>query len=120
MNVLFLGCIYSQIQSDLFQKKSTRGYQYAAQNFQQSLIRGFLECPQVNLNVLTIPSLSTFPIGNKLSLIRDSLFVYDGKVLGKSFGFINLPILNHLHQSRIDRYIDQWCKDSTESKCIIV
>lgn len=120
MNILFLGCLYSQNHIKLFQEKSSRGYQYAAQNFQISLIDGFSQFPSVSLNVLTIPSLSTFPLGTKLLKVPDSKFMFQGKQCGKSFGYINLPFINHIKQSRIDRYIDNWYINNNGDKCIIV
>lgn len=120
MNILFLSCAYSETQKDFFGAKSKRGYQYAAQNFQEALLDGFLKNSEVNLNVLSIPSLSTFPKGSRMILVNDNSFVFSKKQIGKSFGYINLPLCNHLHQSRIDNYIDRWSDCTSGNKCIIV
>lgn len=120
MNVLFIGCIYSQIQKEQFLTNSIRGYQFAAQNFQNSILDGFIKNGNINLKVLTIPALSTYPHGCKLIKIEDCPFIFDGKEYGQSFGFWNLPFANHLHQSRIDTFIDRWYAETEGDKCIIV
>lgn len=120
MNILFLSCAYSETQKEEFQTKSKRGYQYAAQNFQEAMFDGFLNISEVNLNVLSIPSLSTFPKGCSMIWIKDDSFVFRGNKIGEAFGYANLPFCNHYSQSRIDHYIDKWYEGLSEDKCIIV
>lgn len=121
MDILFLNCSYSALQVAEFQKNSKRGFQSAAQNYQEALTKGFVNNPIVSLKALSIPSLSTFPFGNRSLFIKNVPYVFDGNELGKSFGFLNLPILNKAHQSRIDRYIDNWHAESkAEEKVILV
>ena len=107
-NILFLSCAYSEQQKSNYLKNSKRGYQFAAQNFQESLISGFRSLESVRFHVLSIPALSTYPIGNRHLYIKDCPFIYDKNIIGKSFGFVNLPFINHFYQKRIDRYIDKW------------
>ena len=104
--ILFLCCAYSETQQALFLKESKRGYQYAAQNFQFSLIDGFRRNPSATLNVLSIPSLSTYPKGCAIAKVKDSPFVFEDKIIGESYGFFNIPFLNHKYQRRVDKYID--------------
>lgn len=120
MNILFLCCAYSDLQIKYYQSISKRGYQYAAQNFQKALINGLLCSDNVNLQVLSIPSLSTYPKGCTKLWITDSEFTYNDNSLGKSFGLLNLPLLNHIHQPRIDKYIDEWYANNKGEKVIIV
>lgn len=120
MNILIISCAYSSNQIELFRNNSIRGYQSAAQNFQLSLFEGFINTPNINLRILSIPALSTFPKGCRLPLIKDSSFIYANTSLGKSFGYINLPIINHIYQLRIDKYIDDWYNNTTGEKYIIV
>lgn len=119
-NILFLCCAYSESQVKLFQNSSIRGFQFAAQNFQASLIDGFLQDKEVKLTVASIPSLSTYPKGCKIKKVRDSPFLFNGQKVGQSFGYLNFPFLNHISQSRIDKYIDKWYKDTEGEKCIVV
>ena len=119
-NYLFIGCAYSDNQKACFLKNSIRGYQYAAQNFQEALIDGFTTNCIDSFSVLSIPSLSTFPNGCKSPIIKDSDFYYRDKVIGKSYGFLNLPFLNHCNQIRIDKHIENWYNASHGGKNIIV
>lgn len=117
INVLFLGCIYSEAQKDVFLKKSRRGYQFAAQNLQESLIDGFV-ANDININVLTIPALSTFPRGYKSPFVKNADFVIKGNVLGRSMGYLNIPFKNHVDYSAAAEYIDQWY-NNTKGKHVI-
>lgn len=119
-NILFLCCAYSESQVELFQNNSIRGFQFAAQNFQVSLIDGFIQNNNVKLTVASIPSLSTYPKGCKIKIVRDSPFLFNGQSVGQSFGYMNFPFLNHINQSRIDKYIDKWYKDTEGERCIVV
>lgn len=119
-NILFLSCAYSEQQKAKFLTNSKRGYQFAAQNFQESLISGFRSLEGVQFHVLSIPALSTFPMGNRYPYIKDCPFIYNKNIIGKSFGFVNLPIMNHFYQKRIDRYIDMWVSQTQSDKCIVV
>lgn len=119
MNVLLLGCAYSGLQVEEFQSKSKRGYQYAAQNFQEALFDGFL-ANNAHISVLSIPSLSTYPMGSRIFYVADCPFTFKNEIIGTSFGFINLPIINHYPKSRIHRQIDRWYYNSIGEKCIIV
>lgn len=120
MNILFLSCAYSETQKEEFQAKSKRGYQYAAQNFQEAMFDGLLNNSEVNLKVLSIPSLSTYPKGSSLIWVKDKSFVFNGNKIGESFGFANLPLCNHFRQSRIDLHIDKWYENMLGDKCIVV
>lgn len=120
INLLFIGCLYSEDKKGGYLEMSKRGYQYAAQNLQEALIDGLLCNKEVKLHVLSIPSLSTFPKGCTKPKITDCKFIYKNDCLGQSFGFINLPFLNHIHQNRIDNYIEQWYVRNKKHKVIIV
>lgn len=120
MNILFISCAYSDSQKEYFHEKSIRGYQYAAQNFQESLFDGFLKDSDTNLKVLSIPSLSTYPKGCKLMKVKDNPFIFEGRNIGLSYGYVNLPIINHFHQTRIDKAIDNWYDNINGPKCIVV
>ena len=89
MNILFISCAYSETQKEEFQAKSKRGYQYAAQNFQEAMFDGFLNNSEVHLKVLSIPSLSTYPKGSSIVWVKDKSFVFNGNKIGESFGFAN-------------------------------
>lgn len=121
MDVLFLACAYSDTQKDLFRNKSKRGYQFAAQNLQEALIEGFLE-NDVNLNILSIPSLSTYPLGCKLLRVKDDSFLFRDKVCGSSIGYINLPFIRtgKRIKKKAFRIIDEWHRNSGAEKVVFV
>lgn len=120
MNLLFIGCIYSDNQKECFLHSGKRGYQYAAQNLQEALVEGFLQNDLDSFNVLSIPSLSTYPKGCKLPVIKDGDFTYNGEKLGRSFGYLNLPFVNHPNRKRVDDYVDHWCESHSGDKTIFV
>lgn len=119
MNVLLLGCVYSENQKSRFLKSSKRGYQFAAQNFQEAIIDGF--CANgVSISVLTIPSLSTFPLGNRLPIVTKHPFVYKGAVMGTSLGYINLPFFNKPCMSAISNAVEEWYRTCKGKKYVLV
>ena len=119
MSTLFISCMYSEVDKDLFLRNSKRGYQYASQNLQEAIIDGLLSNNE-DLTVITIPSLSTFPFGNKLLTIKDKPFVYQGNEYGKSFGFLNVLFLKKVSKRKIDVAIRHWTKHSSAPRKVIV
>ena len=105
--MLFIGCLYSDVQKEGFLQKSKRGYQFASQNFQELLIKGFIS-NNFPLNVLTVPSLSTFPFGYRLPIVKDADFIIDNKPLGRSLGYLNLPFFNKPSEAKAIELLDQW------------
>nr|WP_320059180.1 glycosyltransferase [uncultured Bacteroides sp.] len=118
-DVLFIGCLYSDLQKDYFIAKSKRGYQFAAQNLQESLIEGFI-ANKVDLTVITIPSLSRYPFGYKDPLVKSCSYVYKNQLLGKSIGYNNIAFLRRLPLSLIKYNVDQWLKKTSNTKCVVV
>lgn len=106
-NLLFIGCLYSDLQKPVFEGNCKKGYQYAAQVFQESLIDGFLQ-NGITLSVMTIPSLGTFPLSYKSPVVRHADFIYKGTIMGKSLGFLTIPFLNHPCKHRINSFLDDW------------
>lgn len=121
MDVLFLSCAYSDSQKDRFRTKSKRGYQFAAQNLQEALIDGFFE-NDVNLRILSIPSLSTFPLGCKLMRIKDESFVFNNRLCGSSLGYFNIPFFRYGKKIRGKalKIVDSWYKEAGNEKVIFV
>lgn len=121
MSILFLGCLYSDLQKDLFMRKSKNGIQFAAQVFQESLIDGFIK-NGVTLEVLTVPPLGTFPISYRSPIVKTVPFVLQEKVLGTSLGFLNIPFFNHPSSYRMQSIIEEWFQEnnSLTKKSIVV
>lgn len=120
MNILFLSCAYSESSISLFQKRSNRGFQFAAQNFQTALFEGFLNNNLENFTVVSIPSLSTFPVGCKLPIVKNCSFMFKGKQIGESVGYINLPFINSPNDKKVHKSIDNWYSNTDGKKCIVV
>ena len=118
MNILFIGCRYSETQKDSFLKNSKKGYQFAAQNFQEALLDGFLE-NGVLPYVITKPPLSTFPMGYKHPIISDANFIYKGKILGKSIGYINIPFINSM-TNKLFKSAKKWYNSTNGEKYVLV
>lgn len=100
MRVLFLGCCYSESQKKLLLENSKRGYQFAAQNFQEALFDGF-ENNGTNLRIVSVPQLSTFPLGYKKPIINSCDFFYNGVNYGESIGSFTLPFINRPKDKKI-------------------
>lgn len=118
-SILFVGCLYSDVQKEYFLQNSNKGYQFAAQNLQESLIEGFIE-NGINLTVISIPSLSSFPLGYKKLYVPQENYIYKGKKLGISFGFSSLLGYRNYPIKKIDRYIDNWYNNNDDEKIIFV
>lgn len=121
MDVLFLSCAYSETQKALFMETSKRGYQFAAQNLQEALFDGFI-ANDVNLTVLSIPSLSTYPTGCSLLSVKDEPFVFRGKACGKSIGYLNLPFVRGTRSIRAKTLKEAkgWYDKAGEYKVVFV
>lgn len=119
VDLLFLCCAYSDTNKELFRKKSRRGYQFAAQNLQEALIQGFLQ-NDINIKILSIPSLSSYPRGCSLFKVDDNKFCYNGRSLGWSVGYVNLPFIKSWNKKRVISYLNKWYYDSGERKVIFV
>jgi len=91
-NVIFIGSVYSEDKISEYQNKCKRGFQFASQALQESILRGFI-ANDVNIKVLSFPSLPTYPHGYKEPIIKTESFKLDSKRIGFSIGRINLPIL---------------------------
>lgn len=119
--LLLLGCLYSDTQKEAFYNKSKKGYQFAAQKFQEALIDGFLS-NDVDLTVITIPSLSTYPFGYKELFVKSCDFIYKDKNIGVSKGFINLPLINRPCKKSTIKEIETWYKKCRieDNKCIVI
>lgn len=117
-NLLFLGCLYSEKEKSNYLRRSKRGYQFAAQNFQEALLQGFLE-NGVSPTVMTAPALSTFPVGYKSPIVKGCEFIMSGNKMGWSFGFINLPFVNYWFPS-MARVICKWGREIVGRKNVIV
>ncbi len=118
MDVLFLGCLYSEHLKTNYKNNSIRGYQFASQNLQESLIDGFIQ-NGVRVKVLTIPSLSSFPRSYRKPIVNNASFYFGSQVIGDSLGYINLP-LNRILLRNPCQYVRKWYENTSGEKVIFV
>lgn len=118
MDVLYIGSLYSENRLETYIKNSKRGFQYASQNLQESLLDGFIQ-NEVKLTVLTVPSLSTFPRSYSKMYVPNNEFIYQNSILGISVGFLNIPFLRIPFTSP-DKYVEKWYNTSGRDKHIFV
>lgn len=119
MDVLFLSCAYSDTQKDMFMKASRRGFQFAAQNLQEALIDGFL-LNDVNLTVLSVPSLSSYPKACRLLRIKKDSFFFKGQKCGSTVGYLNLPFIKSWNKRRVRNRLEVWYANAGERKVIFI
>lgn len=119
MNVLFISCIYSEIQKEEFLHNSKRGYQFAAQNFQEALLDGFI-LNGIKPYVLTVPPLSTFPVGYRKPYVKTVDFLYKEEKFGKSFGYLNIPFVKNEAICKLRKNAKKWCRSVKGDKYILV
>lgn len=117
-NILFIGCLYSDADKEKFRSQSKRGYQFAAQNFQEALLKGFLE-NDVRPFVVTVPALSTYPGGYRRPMVKGSEYILLGQDLGKSIGFVNIPFLN-TRFCGLDSLAHRWSSAQKGEKYVVV
>lgn len=118
MQTLFLCGIYPHPYKDEIFKNSKRGYQFAAQNLQEALVDGFVQ-NKVNISIVTVPFLSTFPLGYRKPIVKYGLSKFNGIVPTKCASFVNIPFLQQF-LSTAEKDVFKWCRSHSGSKHIVV
>lgn len=97
MNVLFLGQFYPKgIIENIVE--DTRGkVGFSNHNFEMSLISGFSKHRDVNLRILTVPMVFSFPHNNKNAFIRKINYIENNYSVN-SIGFCNIAVINKFYQ----------------------
>ena len=119
LKLLFLGRLYSESQKQEFFVNSKKGYQFAAQFFQEALLDGFI-INGIRPYVLTEPPLSTFPFGYKKPCVKTVDFMFQNQVLGTSVGFLNLPFIKSISALKLRKEATKWCSLQSEKKYVLV
>lgn len=119
MTLVFLGYMYSDSQKGGFIAKSKRGYQFAAQNFQEAIIDGLIE-NHIDLHIVSIPPLSTYPMGSKIPYVKSTNMIYKNQDYGRCLGFLNLPFFNHPSKKQMLKTINQYLEPNGRGNLIIV
>lgn len=107
MKILFLCGIYPPSYKDEIFKNSKKGYQFAAQNLQEAIVDGFIQ-NNVDLNIVTVPFLSTFPVGYKTPVVKYKPTDFKGIVHIECASFINIPFLKNTVNTA-EKDVFKWC-----------
>lgn len=111
MNILFIEGGYSEDRVEYFRNHSKWGFQYSIQTFQNALLSGFAANNQI-FTVVAKPNLSSFPNGYTRPFVPTFDFIHEGKKVGKSLGFINVPFLRSVSKRAFMKCIDNWHQES--------
>ncbi len=96
MNIIFLGLLYSEKSLIEAKKYSKTGLQMAPYNFQKALIEGFKQHENLNLTVVNISPIGSYPINyKKIKIDREE---WCGNNI--QIGYINLPYIKHIDQEK--------------------
>ena len=97
-------------------------YQFASNNLQWGIIEG-LSYFYKNLNIITAPTIGSYPFGYKKIWLSSSLFTNKFLIKSKNFsvGFINLPILNLISKYfSVKREIYKWLEANKNKQTQII
>jgi hypothetical protein len=114
MNILFLCGIYPPEHKEEIFRNSKKGYQFAAQNFQQAIVEGFIQ-NDVTVSVVSDPFISTFPLGYKKPYVNFGPSKINGKASVAPSSFINIPFLKQL-SNRTRQEVFDWCRSNAAKK----
>lgn len=101
MKIVFLGGVYPNSRRNEIIKNSKRGVQFAADNFQNSIIQGLID-NGVSVKIISLPFISSFPFGYRELYVKGGNFEFNQKMIGEMVSYINIPFvryrLNNLQQ----------------------
>ena len=95
MKMIFLGLLFCEESLKDALKYSKVGVQYAPHKYQDNLLKGLKDYPDLDLRVINVPPTGSFPIHNKQLFSKE--YVWE---MGKQIGFLNLPKLKHFVQAK--------------------
>ncbi len=111
MKLLFLCGIYPQPFKDEIFNNSKRGYQFAAQTFQEAVVEGLIQ-NNVDFQIVTSPFVSSFPFGYKKPIVNlNSSKIKDKVTIAKSW-FVNIPFIKTL-SANTKNEVFNWCKENS-------
>lgn len=114
MKALFLCGIYPQPFKDEIFNNSKKGYQFAAQTFQEAVVEGLLQ-NNVDFSIVTFPFISSFPFGYKKPIVNlKTSKIKDRAIVAQSY-FINIPFIRTL-SANTKNEVFKWCKENSSEK----
>src|SRR5690606_8505123 len=97
-------------------KNSKRGYQFAAQNFQEGLIKGFSD-NNVKLTVITSPFISTYPFGYRSLIFKSKSSEVNRNVYFENSFCVNLPFFKEILNNTESKVLE-YCKKNIRAEKI--
>ena len=105
--LIYLGLLFSESSLDEAYKFSKKGVQMATHTFQENLIDGFLQHKEIDLRVINVPPVGSFPLNYRIPFIKNEKW---GK--NKQVGFLNLPIIKRfLQEKKIYKLVEKIIKE---------
>ena len=118
MNIIFLGLMYCEELMPQLMKKSRTGLQIAPHKFQKNLISGLRISEGVDVSVLNVPIMGSFPINSKSPVSKDYVWE-NGR--NRQVGYLNIPFVKHSIQRRkIKKALERQIKGREKQTSIII
>lgn len=118
LNILFFGGCYSETEKARYFDLCIHGYQSAAQVHQEAILRGFIQ-NNVDVEVLSLPFLPSFPFNYRSVIVKSCDFILDSKCIGKSMRMINLPYFKY-NEGKVLKEISEWNDRKRGDKVILL
>lgn len=94
MNVLFLGGFYPPRLLEKIREASRGKIGLSNHNFEMSIVNGLMKHDDVDLKIVTMPKVYSFPHNNKTLYTKAESYYLQDRVPVKSVGFVNLLFFN--------------------------
>lgn len=104
MKILFLGLMFCEKSLQKAYTDSKCGVQMAPHLFQKRLTDGFSACEDVEIKIINIPPIGSFPINYRKLFIKGKL--WEGN---EQIGFLNLPAVKQTYQRyALQKAVRRW------------
>lgn len=114
--VIVLGLMYSDSILEEAKYNSMAGIQMAPHIFQQNLLKGFESRSDIDLKVITVPPIGSYPIHYKKAVIHDDKW----KRGYQQLGYINVPVVKHaIQKQKIINLIEKEVDDNKDQYILI-
>lgn len=114
--IFFLGLMYSEKTLEAAKADSKAGIQMAPHIFQNNLLKGFENQRDLNVKVIHVPPIGSYPIHYKRAMMHTDKW----KAGYQQIGYINLPVLKHtIQEQRIKKLIEKELNENKEQYLLI-
>ena len=118
MEIIFLAGLFPDNHKGEIIKNSKGVIQFAANNFQQALLKGFLE-NSVEVYLMNLPFIGSFPLFYK-KIYSSSFPIKYSNVKGINLGFLNFPILKNLFRYIVaKKQLNLYLKDKDKDVAVV-